>query len=390
MMIRVRVPLCLWLTIACCAAGAPAQDRPVIEGDAVVRDGRPVIEAPGEALGAPPPWLRPGEKLTYYVLTGGIAGPNTDPEESLGGGTGYMELQVVAVEGGRAMLSVRSLGTADPGGPAMPLTTNGEVVAVGANDYWVDPDQLRLVQEENDEGWTVMRVIYRLDGREYNAIQFVSERGRDERLSRTSRVFDEASGVLLYSSASTPTRRGRQFTQLTLKGRRTLNLPWLDDPPPDWLATIERVTYEGRSTVLVQIPDVPPMAVGMRASVEVTDRGHTYTRGNVNVTRGRAIGSPETGSVSDVSGIGQIGGFWVPPAGLQELRRNQVLDEDPITRFRWTVSSTAGGIVTLTEEGPRHRTDVAYDARTGLMQSVRREERSVATTITELQLSGQE
>jgi hypothetical protein len=98
-----------------------------------------------------------------------------------------------------------------------------------------------------------------------------------------------------------------------------------------------------------------------------------------------------------VTGPGQIGGIWLPPAGLAPLRQGQSIDNDPVTGVQTIVSyvgrdNQGRSVVTITETGAAHSVAYTYDASTGLMVHLRHSLAMPATNselITEVSLVSQ-
>ena len=57
----------------------------------------------------------------------------------------------------------------------------------------------------------------------------------------------------------------------------------------------------------------------------------------------------------------------MPPDALRTLQANQVLDEDPVTRYRLSVGGVQGTVVTTVEQGPKDVLEQSYDLNSGLL-----------------------
>src|SRR5262249_28409633 len=76
-----------------------------------------------------------------------------------------------------------------------------------------------------------------------------------------------------------------------------------------------------------------------------------------------------------VFGPAQLGGLWIAPRALAQLRSGQILDRDPVTRVTASVGRIgpipSGRVaVTITESGAGEQIDYAYDASSGMLLSV--------------------
>lgn len=129
----------------------------------------------------------------------------------------------------------------------------------------------------------------------------------------------------------------------------------------------------------------------VHGTATVTRRGARWLECEVTTTLGSPYGLPAaTNEVTDVSGIAQVGGFWLPPAGLAALRNGQVLDEDPIVGTRQVVTGADGQWVTIGYGSPVDSTEFLYEVASGQLVRFRRSRRvGVATQILDVMVQRQ-
>lgn len=360
-----------------------------------------------------PGWLRPGMRLTYYSASARIeSNPNAyvpddtcDPDKPgyhfqsgdddtcfqdnqgkwyrqtpRGGpssGLGLTEVSVVALDQTVAVLDTRSLNLSEGRGPAVSLGAWGSLELPGASgDWWLNPQVLRGAIGLSAPYLRVRQLQYPLGGRQYNAIWVTLNSG-----GRQAYVYDADTGVLLHAStanqaapiqgpvAQGETRAGATLlSQNTLLGTRTPAIPWALYPAPDWVRQVSLLHYEGSNTSFVTGGSLPYSTTFQRQAVGAT--WALYLQATPQVDAMGAPAPPAQGYRA--FGSAQIGGLWVPPQGLAQLRQGQVLDDDPITRFRVSVRSVGrtpqgGDVVAIAEDGAGQLTETVYDRASGAL-----------------------
>jgi hypothetical protein len=387
--------------LAACAAaslfaGAAAADNPLLLAWPQLR-------------GYPAPfWLKEGVKITYYSSAASVpdtrylyyrddAGGWIDTrgnryrrEETSGsGGHGYTEVTIAGVDSHGVALDVRSLGITDASGPLRPIASVADVGLPGAaGDWWIHPDFLATIRDGEAEGVRILRMPYAVRGVTYKAIRLQYDRGD----AKSAWVYDLATGILLYAGSASSGALSGAFTkelgkgtqgilsQSTFAGFRELRVPWRNDPPPPWIATLRTAAFEGSQAVI--LPGSPVFPFAMRSDLRVTARGDRWIRYRTNDTIASVPGLPPRTSETDrVSGVGQFCGLWAPPAGLARLRAGEVLDTDPITGSRIVVAASDASSVTLREQGSGYTFDIRYDRATGAMTNVRLDDRTINQTV---------
>jgi len=73
------------------------------------------------------------------------------------------------------------------------------------------------------------------------------------------------------------------------------------------------------------------------------------------------------GQVERINGSSQVGGLWIFPGVLRQLRPGQVLDRDPFTGMQLSVGGIDGTRVRLHEANSRDASDYIYDLQNGML-----------------------
>jgi hypothetical protein len=109
----------------------------------------------------------------------------------------------------------------------------------------------------------------------------------------------------------------------------------------------------------------------MQVTVTPAQRGNGWVRfTSASVIQSIQGLPPEQGQSTGSSGTATIGGLWIPPQALAGLRQGQVLDQNQQVGTTTSVSAIGGGSMMISEVGPLHRIDCAYDLRTGVMSAM--------------------
>jgi hypothetical protein len=103
---------------------------------------------------------------------------------------------------------------------------------------------------------------------------------------------------------------------------------------------------------LPEIPPLPGQAMALWYEFEQRAQGCVVARGTVRQEHGQGIPPTDT-RFSRCFGSAMFGGLWVPPAALRELRPNQVLDDDRVTKVRTTYGGVQGNAAVVVERGQR-------------------------------------
>ncbi len=399
-----------WL---CATAPAAWQDQPnpapaagsqqaATPGDIPMGAGPMLGDVPGLTVTtAPPNWITPGLRLTYYTISGFLPyGPHEYTPDPEGGwedkhgnrytqhkleGTGshgLLQFNVAAMD--RQQVAVQTLfylyDGMDTSSPTQRLETGYVGQAGSGGDLWLHPDALKALLQtygnrppppRGQAGMWISATRKQIEQATYDAvlIALLAESG-----SRKVWIYDLASGILLYSSeiakAGMKVVQGAQVhpggsmtKSTTFKGSRTLSLPWAGQAAPPWLGQARTFRYSG--TFQVNIPGSPPSPLAVNATASITGRGPDWVKFDIS-TGGQAPGiSSEL--TTRVSGNHMLCGSWIPPMAMSNLQAGQVLDTDPFTNVTTQVSSVDPQYVTLVHNNPRQQIQYTYRRQDGLL-----------------------
>lgn len=334
-----------------------------------------------ELLRSPAPsWLREGTRVSYRVMSATIA---QLPDESGGGGGGVGEYDVVAIDQGTVVSTLKLyLDTGNQG--LVPNLIFSSFGRLGVGDYWVHPSVLRNAERVANDDLAVLHMPTTIAGRAYQAVRF--EHHRQDAV--TVWMFDEATGILLYyrHSVGSELDPRRQITIMELLGQRQKTIPWQADAVPAWVARGGVLRYTGGTTVWITGQPTSPLPYAVTVQM-----GRSYNRwSEFQLSDSTTVGPVP----SRVTGVAQLfDNLWLPAAALTVLRsgRARVLDEDPITGARITAERSADGAIVLTEAGAAYRVVTTYDSRTGMLLGIHRETPvGVGAIVVDVWLAGEE
>ncbi len=234
-----------------------------------------------------PDWVRPGLRLTYDLLTGGVNrsadqlkwDPETrqwvqaninrgyDPSGNCNGeysSHGLIQTTVAGMDGQGVALS-QPFFLLNPN-QRTPVTMPGAnvdmlVAADTGGDLWMHPRKQAQMLRHPPGGIIVHSTAWRGDSQSWTATTLLSQGAS----GKTFAVYDQASGKLLYLSRITreapgegrirdpksPTR-GNPVSYATIikdVAVRQLNIPWMNDALPEWAQQLQMLSYQGRQSV---------------------------------------------------------------------------------------------------------------------------------------------
>lgn len=390
-----------------------------VAAGAVVRTARPAGQA---APSAAPDIVKPGLRLTYYLMTGSLSGSvngfvldeegdwadkrtgrRYSQERKGGGSHGLIQPTVVGVAGGMVALSQPFyLWNGEDTTSVYRTNLDDLVTAESGGDLWMHPrKQAQMMQAypwgvQNAPGGIMARsVSWRDDGGSaYQATQVVIL----GEASKTSCVFDQASGLLLYLSRLTrnpPDIRDPSqvlpdsvsyATFLRFRGARQLATPWLGRPIPASLRAARLLSYRG--SYMLQGQGIAPTPMAIQASLQLARSGADWLLLGGR-TQMQGVGLPT--DFKSVDGMGGLCPLAIPPEVLAGLRTGQVIDRDPLTGFTLTVSGGDARYVSLQAAGPIQTITYVYERSRGLLlrkvqQDLQRPTQMVM--VTDIQLAG--
>lgn len=356
---------------------------------------------PTAATMGPPPVVHAGSRLLYFGATASVPGERTqlvpDPygrwlDEATGQRYGEHEMPGAAaaaftlVRVGYLDAQVAQLNQQlyvwDPGtGIATYASAVGLVSHAGcASDYWVHPLALGALPERVGGDVQVIRMPYPIGDRTFAAIRIQTTTAK----GHTVYVYDLDTGLLLFHGARTvggpvevrPQDERRTFgegsTQLVslwIADARDVAIPWAGYAPPPWVASVERLAYEGTTTT--STPTSAPVAAAVAHVVTIDGRGAGWLHGWTHTSQATIPGLPPTEGWSvDASGAASVGGWWIAPQALATLRPGQTIDAVAELGTTTSVAAADGARVTLSEVGPAHRVDATYDLASGVLAHV--------------------
>jgi hypothetical protein len=359
-----------------------------------------------------PPWVRQGLRLTYYsasALTGsgdvyvedengnwvqaGTGRRFRQEEIGTASGQGFTEVNLVMLDRAIAALEIRSFGLPVSNAPPRFQAYGGAVGLPSAGgDFWLNPRALQSAAGLRGQGLRVLRMPYAVRGKQYRAIRFQSVTAGGSQ----AWVYDEETGVLLHSSSSTsravqgPRPLGERvppnsglLALSTLLNVRVVALPWTTSPAPGWVAGTGFLRYSGN--VVVGVPGVGAGPVPITVAYQKHAGGTNWARyAATQVTASLPGIPPDTQQFERVFGPGQVGGLWIAPAALRQLRSGQGLDRDPVTGMSISVGQVGpaagvGDAAVITESNGTVQLAYVYDRASGLLMLTNSREVSPVT-----------
>lgn len=356
----------------------------------------------------PPDWVRVGTRLTYHGMGSNIEtvnrlyGPDdlqnfTPTPDWLRRGNnaweGLQQLNVVALTKDQVLLSVRRYVMVRAGTPAL-FEGSSDLQPIGtAGEYWRHPDVLRRALASPPAGMLAARMPITINGVTYQGIQF----GVRSDTGQMIHVFDEKTGVLLRTGTISQSRAFKQnpltgemtymwecrSSGLTLAERTQVDWPWAESQPPDWIQTVRSLRYEGMS--VLQPPGSPPYQLAISIQMDTAQRGKDWLEHRTTIRKAGIPPLPgETAVVKLASGRAQLGGAFLPPERLANLRPGQVLDRDSFTRTEVMVVSHQDNmqgqpILAIRETGPTQRFEYRYNTRSGMLVGYSRDDQHAFT-----------
>lgn len=387
--------------LLCLAAATAAQ------GD--TNEAFPRVGAPD---GAPPDWVRPGTRLTWYGETASIRtspytyveDPEGDWEDPATGkryrqtetdemptaaARGWTHTDVLAVDGDRVALET-TLWPIDLTSDRLSLVPlGGGVFPGGAVDgAWVRADLLAGLASGRTGNLQVLRGAYQLGDETVDSVAFLN---RAEG-SYASTVFDASNGALIATTGRSQAQGSQvhgpfddpqanvSIVWTRLVDLRQRDLLGLGNPLPSWVTPGVTLTYAGT----VEYANVYDPS-GFRVSYPVEMTVTVDQVGAGWATYGVRTATNLEGYLQESAGVGAAGtagGYWYDPAALAGMSAGTVLDDDPATGVRLAVESVdpAGG-VTLRTQAPGVTVTGTYDPSSGVLTRLTTEQAVTFSTL---------
>lgn len=371
---------------------------------------------PGVGNSAPPAWVRLGLRLSYHVETATIAGLGSDWKEDEDGlwetpdhkrwspsekgsnaAEGIMQFDLTAL--GRTSAALLSSFYLVPRPGAAPqLSFQYPVIGSPATTggLWVNPLELKKLQPTVTPTKKIVRMGYRIGTVTRPSVWIQSSNAQGCQVF----VYDEATGILLHNASSVtagPQRvTGKNETNTpsvtlsdgTLVNQRVLDLPWMSDSSEPWCSNPPPMSYSGSTTV--PTAGGLPLVLTQLMTVKPKLHGEGWALFDVLLQTTNRIGMPSTTSPSlTISGLGQLGGAYIPPSALRALRKGQRIDSDQITGIVTTVQAVSNTEVVIVAANGAQTLTWGYDLRSGLLSRIEKADHSPFAPIkTQLRLSG--
>jgi hypothetical protein len=377
---------------------APAQNPASMIPMANLMDAKPLV----------PSWVRPGLRLTYYLMTGSLPGsvngwvPDEEgrwkdkegrsysTERRGHSSHGLVQATVAGMDSQTvALVEPFYLFNGEDTTPVLNRNMDMLVTPDTGGDFWMHPQRQAQICQQHP--WTQSLVAGQMVGRTVNW----SEAGQTYQAtaitilgsaSRTLYVYDQASGRLLYLSRLTRLPPDIRKPEMTLQdsvsyatflrfvGVRQLNLPWIEAPMPEWTQRMQSMSYRGQFTL--QGPGMIPTPLSMTSDFQIARRGLNWLLVNVRTMMQGTVAPNET---TGVSGPGSLPPLGIATQILAGMRFGQEIDRDPQTGFVVRVSHADAQGVALQSDGPLQSFTYVYDRKQGILARRISRERSKAT-----------
>lgn len=320
------------------------------------------------------------------------------------GGVGYTQFDFVHAAPELVVADIRNYQLSDPANRISSL--QGSTALIGNGDelgeYWINPARIaRMVDGRAADGTEVSHVKYAIRGKQYDAISLV----RQSANQYLSLIYEVQTGLLLSRSScvvgdavssayrGTPGGAGRGAAQIShsrLITWREVKAPWAADPAPEWAKQGMQLDYQGSYRAITQAGALP--GLGTSFSYTADKAAGNCVFGNARTRSDIGPGLPPQESTGPRAyGSSLLVNVWIAPASIQKLKPGQVIDEDPVTRYRLTFSGVQGNGAIFTEQGPVEQTTLTYDMNNGGVLSAIQKTQAVANfgqQQTQLQLVG--
>lgn len=381
----------------------------------------PLAAVPAAAV---PKFLQVGSRLSWTGGNSTIAGSHLVADEhgwiewngaryrlehSHGsGGMGHTQVNILHADAKLLVADVRLFLLADDRGTCV---VKGRHLLVGnadaLGDYWVHPARLAKLAEGRADGDTVTRGAYALGDRQFKSIS-IRHQGRD---GYSSKTYDTDTGLMLFGGTTdvdpsvmiTHQNNGtvdnvegnKQFSHNQFAAVRDVKIPWAAGRAPRELARGAQLDYRGGVRLLSEAAGLPPLpARASTVSYAVDDELAPDCVAVTSLARfdlGPGV-PPNEVKATQAFGSAMLCGLWAPPDALRALQPRQVLDEDPLTRYRVIFGGVQGNNALVVEQGPTDLLEQTYDLTSGLLVATRytsRADPAVPPTQVQYQLAGQ-
>jgi hypothetical protein len=344
---------------------------------------------PALASAPAPTWVKPGVRITYRTATAMVVGAGAewveDPNGYMcpdgirrvlvprrgNGAAGVQDVTVLGVDRGLAGIELAGYTWTNFDSGLMSTGIVGFVEPAGVGvDYWVNPDVLAQLPNQSNAGLTVARTDYVVREKNHHVVWIRSQAaGFNE-----DWVYDAQSGLLLHwANCAEHPHDGVVDTflsNITLTDGRQLKLPWTGSRDPAWVAGLKAMHYGGAEI----LPGSALVAPQISTSQNVLD----CTGGASGCLRFKRTVISHQGAFTapvqceQVSGPATIGGRWISPDALAQLRTGQQIDTEPVTGIVTSVGKIGAApngepTVDIIQECEGFKLDSVYSMKTGAL-----------------------
>lgn len=368
---------------------------------------------PGVVTKGAPDWVQLGTRATFYTAGASIANADYQWQEDENGtwqdpvtgkrygqtdaatasGEGYFQVDVIGIDGPDVALQWVLFGLDRTAGRFFGGSAGGaREPGAAPEDLWLHPALLADIPEANLPDLLILRGDYTVEGNTYHGLGIVNP----NRNMYSSQIYDLETGLLLSSTTNTkanaspfhvqgqdPPEGNTQLTIVRIAGVRQRDAAGMDAPIPAWATPGTVLRYAGTWTFVNPYdPGGAPAIYPVQSTVTLSAGGPTWLTYRADSVVDFA-GLPNTSQGAGIAG--GTGPYWIAPDVLAHAREGQVIDEDPITGQRltvtWVGSGPNGQAVTIGSEVAGLPSSATYDMATGVLLAATRTEVGAGITI---------
>ena len=309
-------------------------------------------------LGAPV-WFRPGVRASYQAAGAAFSGGSS------GSGGGIVQYNVVALDAERGWATATSFGD-NGAGALVPLGSGSPIVGLPAiGEFWINPAVLVNAEAVANPNLAVVRLNKTVNGQAFTVVRFQSTTTS----GRNVWEFDAASGILIFysQSATDPNTGLSSAVQSTFLGLRTPSLPWQPTVAPNWARPGANLIYTGNQATFIAGAGSGP-TLPLQLTAQLVDATPTWSLFNT----ASSLGGVASGQAPFITGIGQVGGYWLPRTALAvNVSQPVVVDVDPFTGATTTLARNQSGDIVITQSARAFQTITVYNRTLGSLDALR-------------------
>lgn len=376
------------------------------------------VTNPALANASAPDWMKPGMRVSWYMSSASIPGARAvltpDPEgnwvdpqgnrfssQNTASSSGQGILQSTITNMGRdSCTSAAKNWLLDP--TSNSCTSIGSMAVVvnfnEGSEMWQSPAKLATLRDVPTGDVRIMHMDYPLDGRTYHAVRIQTK----VQGGWTQNTYDTATGLLIVGSTAlqggpvqvagpngtaTTSDGVMNLSYTKFVGVREVKVPWMNSEAPQQVRGLRQISFKGVQANEVQNAGGVKWPMTMDWTINRFDPTLCLARVAISIDYGN--GAPNQPGVSDRAI--PVSEVWIDPQILQQLRPNQVLDEDPVTKSRLWVANVQNGQISIGSQTATETAIGIYDLRTGLVAGgMLQTKNGIGTTTIQLQVTGQQ